>query len=601
MTDYSDRIKPNYSSITSYLESLQKGDYQIPTFQREVVWEANHVKLLWDSIHKFYPLGSILIWKTDTKLQNHKEVGGNPLPQDFKKSEYQYILDGQQRTTALLTSLYGGKIKDREDYDPTLYADLTVELQSSTDMESFQKRFLFWNEIDDRDGQLKANSGKKKNFEQGFIVPLRDIKTKYQEIDEKLDAAGHKYGGPLRTNLRTLKSVLDNYKVSFIELKGIQVSEVCQIFERINRAGKPLDIFDIVVAKTFRPSAPKNGDKGFYLRELFENFQDELTAKKSNYCNIDYWTLLQILAVLIRREIPDSGVSNITDRYLGEIQARHIEQIWWEAKKAILKMFDFLENVLYVKGPNLVPLRYFYMSIAAYFFKNQDPDYELLQKYFWFYSFHNDDLLTNTGQLWKHIDSLQNARVEGQTFQFDPFVVDREKLRGASYSSRGRLSRAILSLYANRNPRDWAFPHRPVLADVYYILTDKPNLHHIFPLDFVEKNPGTNKLDSNSLMNIAYLTQITNLEISNKNPITYLKNYFREDFEAVIKNHLVPSEIVAWAKQDVLPENALDTFIEQRIGIVVECLTSKLKGIEFKTIDTKGGGKTDGETMSKSQ
>ena len=45
--------------------------------------------------------------------------------------------------------------------------------------------------------------------------------------------------------------MLGNYRLSFIELKGNEVSEVCQILERVNQAGKPLDIFDIVVAKTF--------------------------------------------------------------------------------------------------------------------------------------------------------------------------------------------------------------------------------------------------------------------------------------------------------------------------------------------------------------
>ncbi|WP_425335042.1 DUF262 domain-containing protein [Nostoc punctiforme] len=34
----------------------------MPTFQRDVVWEKENVKKLWDSIYKFYPLGSILIY-----------------------------------------------------------------------------------------------------------------------------------------------------------------------------------------------------------------------------------------------------------------------------------------------------------------------------------------------------------------------------------------------------------------------------------------------------------------------------------------------------------------------------------------------------------
>jgi len=102
---YTDRIKPTHKGITTYLDDLKNGEYQIPTFQRNVVWEKQNVKKLWDSIYKFYPLGSILVWKTKIKLQNHRQIGGHKFKFDIEKSEYQYLLDGQQRTTSLLTSL----------------------------------------------------------------------------------------------------------------------------------------------------------------------------------------------------------------------------------------------------------------------------------------------------------------------------------------------------------------------------------------------------------------------------------------------------------------------------------------------------------------
>ena len=65
------------------------------------------------------------------------------------------------------------------------------------------------------------------------------------------------------------------------------------------------------------------------------------------------------------------------------------------------------------------------------------------------------------------------------------FVIDREQLRKTQYSSQGRMSTALLALYANHGPKDWGDGHVEVLASVYYELTDKPNLHHIFPQDFV--------------------------------------------------------------------------------------------------------------------
>ena len=118
MTGYSERIKPTDFSIRSYLEDLTHQRYQIPTFQRDVVWTPDSVKKLWDSIYRFYPIGSILIWKTDLKLHNHRSIGGHLITDDSKLSDFNYILDGQQRTTSLLTSLYGGHIEGREGFDP---------------------------------------------------------------------------------------------------------------------------------------------------------------------------------------------------------------------------------------------------------------------------------------------------------------------------------------------------------------------------------------------------------------------------------------------------------------------------------------------------
>jgi len=583
--NYSDRIKPTDKSIYSYLEDLLKRNYQIPTFQREVVWEKENVKKLWDSIYKFYPLGSVLIWKTDLQLQNHREIGGHIISDDdFNRVEYQYILDGQQRTTSLLTSIYGGQIEGKKDFDPTLYIDLTVEDIDEIDDESYKKRFLFWEEIDDDNGRIKANYQHKKRYEQGLILKLKDIKENYGDVERKLiqnPEGGYKdYNDPVWVQLRKIKEVLDNYRISLIELKGIQVSEVCQIFERINQAGKPLNIFDIVVAKTFRPS---NHDvKGFYLRELINDFR---SINQSNYMQIDDLTYLQILAVLINKTIDNSGVLNITDRYLNNVRAEQIERVWDRAKVAILKTFDFFENHLRLKGPQLIPFRYFYMTVAFYFYENPRPDYNFINKYFWYYSFHRDDLLSNTTHLWKHTSFLE-AQKEGQNPAFDRFLIDKNSLRTASYSSRGRLSRAILSLFASRDPRDWANPNRSVLSDVYYILTDKPNLHHVFPLNYIEKNKGANSLDSNSLMNIVYLTQITNLRISDKNPMDYLKDYDCQEFENVLSSHLLPSDILTWARIDEMPDNALDIFIDTRIDYIINDLKQKLQAVKFEVIDT---------------
>jgi len=575
--NYSNRIKPNSDSIYTYLENLSNRMYQIPTFQREFIWEKDNIKKLWDSIYKFYPLGSILIWDTDIKLQHHRDIGGHIIT-DNNNSYYKYILDGQQRTTSLFISMYGLKNKEKEESDYTLFIDLTIPDDDDTDDKRYQKRFLFWDEIN-------KNIETKKKYDDGLIVKLKEVKDNLGNLQRKIfNHPSQQYKDldhHVMLQLMKMNNVLNNYNISFINLNGIQVSEVCQIFERINQSGEQLDIFDIIVAKTFKAKTDTN--EGFYLRELIENFRK---TNKSNFLGIDNLTYLQILAVLIKTKIPDSGVNNITDIYLNNIKTEHIKQIWPSAEKAMLKTFAFFDYHLKLKGPQLIPYRYFYMTIVFYFFENKEPDYEFIKQYFWYYSFHNEDLLSNTTHLRNHIDFLNKEKIK-EKVEFDKFLIDKNKLRTASYRSKGSLSRSILSLYANQDPRDWEHTDLSVLTDVYYCLTDRPNLHHVFPTDYIIKNPGSNKLDSNSLMNIVYLPQITNLKISNQNPASYIKNFDKPEFEQILPNHLLPVEILEWSRMDEMPGNALDIFIEKRIEKIIEKLQEKIKFSKSDIIDTK--------------
>jgi hypothetical protein len=248
-------------------------------------------------------------------------------------------------------------------------------------------------------------------------------------------------------------------------------------------------------------------------------------------------------------------------------------------------VFDLFENHLHLKGPRLIPNRYFFQAFASYFYLNKTPDYELLKKFFWFVSFHNDDIMNSSTSLLKLSEQLSKNELKG--LGLDRFLINKERLRQASYNSKGRLSTAILALLANQEPRDWAQIDKLVLADVYYQLSDKPNLHHVFPVDFIATHPGKNHVDVNSLMNIAYIPQITNLQISNKNPIDYLRDYDHDNFDQVLAGHLISPKLLEWSREAMLPDTGLDEFIELRVNSVINKLQEKLAGIPFEVIDTK--------------
>lgn len=587
MPHQQDRIRPGTAGITTYVGNIKAGKYQIPTFQRDVVWERENVKKLWDSVYKYYPLGSILVWITDTRLHSHRQIGGHMLPDEAARLEYQYLLDGQQRTTAMYTSIYGGAIAGRDD-DPTMYIDLTIALAGPTDDESYKDRFLYWGEIDDRGGALLKNRGRQKRYDDGLIVKLSDIVERFGSLDNVLNDRHLEYDSPERAQLREMQAVLSNYRLSLIELHGIQVAEVCQIFERINRAGKPLDIFDIVVAKTYRPGDGK-GVKEFYLRALFDEFRQREGVKETQYVKLDNHTLLRMLAVCVRLRFPDAGVSNVTDRYLADLKARDVEAVWADATAAFTSTFRFLANFVQLPGPHLIPYGYFYLTLVAYFFGNKSPDLKSLLKYFWYTAFHNEELLSNTTQLWRQIEDLRAGR-------FWPahqgLVVDRQQLRTTRYSAQGRMSTALLALYANCRPRDWEAGHVDVLNQVYFSLTDKPNLHHIFPRSFVENSNLAEKERAESLLNIAYLTALTNIQIGSKNPVAYLAclrgegEHEKAEFLKVLGSHLVPQSLLDVCGLQELPSNALTSFTEKRADEIIAALQRRLEGVPFKEIDT---------------
>jgi hypothetical protein len=416
--------------------------------------------------------------------------------------------------------------------------------------------------------------------------------TRYEEVEGNIHDMGHdEYDDPIRERLRKIHSVLQNYQIPLIELREIGIDEVTEIFERVNQQGEPLSIFDIVVAKTFRPEDSPEG--GFYLREMLENFRAETEGEFAEINNLTY---LQMLSMIIKNEVDDSGVHNITDTYLPNIRTEHIEEVWDEAVRAFRKTFDFFENHLNLKGPDLIPYRYFYITIAFYFYDNQDPDYDLLKRYFWYYSFHTEDKLSHTRHLRNdHLSMFERAK-QGDSVEFEAFQLDRNDLRTASYSYRGRFSRAILAFLAFQNPKDWEHPERSVLADVYYMLVDEPNLHHVFPLNFVENYPGEDKYDADSMMNIAFLREKTNLEIGDDNPIKYLQDYDQDGFEEVLDSHLIPREILDWSRNEELGHRKLDEFVDSRVDLFESAIASALEApdsgsqlgeIEFNVIDSR--------------
>jgi len=74
----------------------------LPSFQRSFLWDEEDIKKFLESMLNGYPTGSILLWHPSNKDIDPfaRKFIDTPLEPDH--SEVYYILDGQQRLTALM-------------------------------------------------------------------------------------------------------------------------------------------------------------------------------------------------------------------------------------------------------------------------------------------------------------------------------------------------------------------------------------------------------------------------------------------------------------------------------------------------------------------
>ena len=221
-------------NLMDFAGMLAEGVFLIPSFQRSFIWDTRNIIKLWDSIYHFYPIGAILCWDTDIRLNCHRRLGGflinrNEVAKD-NGGRQSYILDGQQRATAVFFALFGGKgkTKDLMEFDYTLYFD------------SVNASFFQADEFDRR--SLDVNPA--------FLVRLRDV-AKWPGDFYKRVALEKGYKRKTGENLMQLGRVFRDYSILLTRIAGFDIREVCEIFERINEEGKRLTSTDLMISNSF--------------------------------------------------------------------------------------------------------------------------------------------------------------------------------------------------------------------------------------------------------------------------------------------------------------------------------------------------------------
>lgn len=102
---------PSYANVPQILylyqvlDHMESGELLVPDFQRPIRWDDEQRLRLLQSVAAGYPIGSILVWRTDSALHYRERIGPCALPEGPGQGQRQYLLDGFQRMGTLLAAL----------------------------------------------------------------------------------------------------------------------------------------------------------------------------------------------------------------------------------------------------------------------------------------------------------------------------------------------------------------------------------------------------------------------------------------------------------------------------------------------------------------
>jgi hypothetical protein len=109
-------FQTNPESIEFLLDKIHAGELVLPEFQRDFRWAEDRTARLLSSVIARFPTGALLTWSQAAAAGAHEPVGRRPVEgaPNVQVPTFRFILDGQQRLTALYRALRG--ISEEERY-----------------------------------------------------------------------------------------------------------------------------------------------------------------------------------------------------------------------------------------------------------------------------------------------------------------------------------------------------------------------------------------------------------------------------------------------------------------------------------------------------
>lgn len=219
------------SKVGDLLCDIRNGKVGLPDLQRPFVWKNSRVRDLLDSMLKGYPIGYVMIWQTPEGYETFNPIGTDDKP--YMRPDY-LVIDGQQRLTALLSSIYEIPVKDKNYKERTIFISfnpLTREFAVRT--EAHKKNPEWISEISQAFAADAEHNVSR--FRRQFIKNCNASREKNNKpllTDEEEEQ--------IETNLNDLLN-LSIYMLPTLRINSKATEEdVAEIFVRVNSGGQKL-------------------------------------------------------------------------------------------------------------------------------------------------------------------------------------------------------------------------------------------------------------------------------------------------------------------------------------------------------------------------
>jgi hypothetical protein len=588
--------------VDEWFQKIRSGEIKLPRFQRPQAWDKGRVCSLLDTVTKNLPLGVTLILNVDEEkfvsryLVTAPETGGRVT---------EHLLDGQQRLTALWRALNN----NYEDVNYFLYLrkyDQNNEKQFSSESEVWYttrwdkagKRMPLW--VDSPAECLERGLIPMSLFRPGDIS---------SEISAWLDSAlstskpsseAEDFGTAL-TNWMSTKHEIDktissyretiaHFNLPFLALPSqTDKGTALQVFINMNTNSKPLSQYDIIRAEI-------EGVRGISL----DDYQTKLDKK---YPNIQYYFELPYLilatSALMQDKLPNQ-------RGMWDMSKDTMVSNWEGMESGLSKMAVFLESQG-IYDQNRLPTNAVLSVIAALYThipENLDQRGRcetILKKYLWSSFF--TDRYENSAATHAYSDFIALKNIVKQTKKDDgklysekdvpvlnrelyPLSTEDELLRVGWPKRENIRARAIMAVFSKLGAHDFA---DGVALSRQHLIEGRRHYHHVFPDDLLSDA----NVESYLALNCALITDKTNLNISNKDPMKYLMERYNwsseEIVDARLKSHLIPIKELKSGGYEGLTEEKkhakikLDfkAFLDKRAAYVIKAVESLVEGKEI--------------------